>query len=146
MMMSNITNNHFICITDYLISDLVETNPRRFIHRTSCGICQDEVREQDVCSSSELVNQVAHSIQIAVRSFQALSKRRLETLQPLLQHPVPPAAWGRWRPQTCSLKGFLGSGLLLLQDTDELMGVGVAVPDGTVKLVMPPLHPVVCAN
>lgn len=46
-------------------------------------------------------------------------------------------------PQTCSLQGFLRGSLHLLKDTDKLVGVGVAVPNGTVELFVPPIHPVV---
>ena len=52
------------------------------------------------------------------------------------------AALGRWRRQTRSLQHFIRTRLFLLQNTDQLVGVGVAVPDGTVELMVPPLHPV----
>ena len=45
--------------------------------------------------------------------------------------------------QTCSLQGFLRGSLLLLKDTDKLVGGGVAVPNGTFELFVPPIHPVV---
>ena len=53
------------------------------------------------------------------------------------------AALGRWHLQTRSLQRFLRTRLFLLQNTDQLVGVGVAVPDGTVELIVPLLHPVV---
>ena len=40
------------------------------------------------------------------------------------------------------LQRFLRTRLFLLQNTDQLVGVGVAVPDGTVELIVPPIHPV----
>ena len=77
--------------------------------------------------SLELMYQVAHSIDIAVGHFMAFSKRCPES-PTCTSSNIEEVA-----PQPCSLQGFLRGSLHLLKDTDKLVGVGVAVPIGTVE-------------